>query len=520
MNEFSYGSPHPLRLDLLAGKYESNKRTARLYVEKLSLANALFHAGSGEMTRGLALFDLESSNIRRWQAWSARASEANPGDEFTAGLCRDFGQLGSAVLEVRLHPTDIISWAEGSIRACRSLECPSSEAPAFNILGTAWLALGDTIKAIGFFEQALKLAREALDFHAEFAILDNLGSAYVALGDARKAIALHENALSISQEILDRFSEGKTLGNLGNAWLAVGDYQQAIEFHERALSVARETGDRIAEGGSLNNLGAAWVTSGDILKGVEYFDQCLQLAKQTGNRSLEGSVLGNWGGAWIAIDNATQAVECFEEALEIIRETGNRRNEGRILSSLGNAWVSLGNVQSAVNCFEQSLAISRATGDRLGEAKTMFIFANAMHRWGHIDPALFYVERAIDIFEELESPLADMVRRTFGKWLQAIDHTQAVAPKQTIDPTQTVVVLLVRGVNTEGNAIFAYVAIRLDKLEDFTEAQKTDTYYPEDYGVVIETGEGEPSEEVKQRMTREYGFNHEQQIDPANLTLS
>ncbi|MDX2113693.1 MAG: hypothetical protein SFW63_08195 [Alphaproteobacteria bacterium] len=81
---------------------------------------------------------------------------------------------------------------------------------------------------------------------------------------------------------------------------------------------------------------------------------------------------------------------------------------------------------------------------------------------------------------------------------------------------KTVCILLVRGENPEGGKIYAYVAIRADKLEAFMEAQKQGTFYPEDYGIIVESGEGEPSDEVKQKMTKEYGFNHQAMIDIAS----
>jgi len=80
---------------------------------------------------------------------------------------------------------------------------------------------------------------------------------------------------------------------------------------------------------------------------------------------------------------------------------------------------------------------------------------------------------------------------------------------------KTVCVLLVRGETPDAKKIFAYVAVRADKLEAFMEAQKKGTFYPEDFGIVIESGEGEPSDEVKKKMTEEYGFNHEAMMDIA-----
>ncbi|MEZ5691492.1 MAG: hypothetical protein R3D71_07500 [Rickettsiales bacterium] len=78
---------------------------------------------------------------------------------------------------------------------------------------------------------------------------------------------------------------------------------------------------------------------------------------------------------------------------------------------------------------------------------------------------------------------------------------------------KTVCVLMVRGENTDGQPVFAYVAVRADRLEEFIKAQESGIFYPEEYGIIIEAGIGEPSEEVKEKMTKEYGFNHEAMLD-------
>ncbi len=78
---------------------------------------------------------------------------------------------------------------------------------------------------------------------------------------------------------------------------------------------------------------------------------------------------------------------------------------------------------------------------------------------------------------------------------------------------KTVCILLVRGENPDGGGIFAYVAVRADKLESFMAAQQSGVFYPEDYGVIIESGEGEPDEETRKKMEDEYGFNHQLMVD-------
>lgn len=78
---------------------------------------------------------------------------------------------------------------------------------------------------------------------------------------------------------------------------------------------------------------------------------------------------------------------------------------------------------------------------------------------------------------------------------------------------KTVCILLVRGENPDGEGIYAYVAVRADRLEEFMQAQKNGLFYPEDYGVIVESGIGEPTDEIRQKMEKEYGFNHQMMVD-------
>ena len=88
-----------------------------------------------------------------------------------------------------------------------------------------------------------------------------------------------------------------------------------------------------------------------------------------------------------------------------------------------------------------------------------------------------------------------------------------LSPSEQIIAEKTVCILLVRGENPDGKPIFAYVAVRADKLEPFMEAQKSGMFYPDDFGVIVESGEGDPSAEVRKKMETEYGFNHQMMVD-------
>ena len=125
------------------------------------------------------------------------------------------------------------------------------------------------------------------------AIFGSLGNAYSALGDAKKAIDYYEQALKIAKEIGDRRGEGNHLGNLGSAYSALGDAKKAIDYCEQALKIDLEIGDRRGEGNRLGNLGRAYSDLGDAKKAIDYYEQALKIAKEIGDRRGEGNRLGN-----------------------------------------------------------------------------------------------------------------------------------------------------------------------------------------------------------------------------------
>jgi len=71
------------------------------------------------------------------------------------------------------------------------------------------------------------------------------------------------------------------------------------------------------------------------------------------------------------------------------------------------------------------------------------------------------------------------------------------------------VILLCRGVGTDKKPFWAYMCIKPSMAESFKEARNKGVFQLENYGTIIELGEGdEVPSEIKQRMERDYGVNH------------
>jgi tetratricopeptide (TPR) repeat protein len=348
-------------------------RHARHYKDVLAAAEGLYLQGGESLKKGLALFDMEWGNIQAGQAWAAaHATE----DQAAARLCSQYPGFGIHCLSLRLHPRDDIKWLEAGLTAACQLR----------------------------------------DRYAEGLHLGNMGTAYFSLGEYRRAIEFHEQALQIAREIGDRRGEGNALGNLGNAHNFLGDYRRAIEYCEQNLKIARETGTLSDGGKSLGNLGIAYKNLGDYRRALEFHEQHLQIARKIGDRNDEGNALGNLGNAYRFLGDYRRAVDYYEQTLEIAREIGDRRCEGSTMGNLGNVYDSLGEYRRAIEFYEQHRQIAREVGDRNGEGNALWNLSLAFDKLGDRAKAIANAEAALEIYEQIEHPGVEKVRRKLAEW--------------------------------------------------------------------------------------------------------
>jgi tetratricopeptide (TPR) repeat protein len=441
-------SLHDLLADYALSQMDSEEegdvrlKHASHYKDVLSAADDLYTEGGENVLAGLRLFDLEWENIQAGQAWAAGAQSQE-----AAWLCATYPGAGAYLLELRQHPGEQIRWLQATLAAARQIGDRRGEGSTLGNLGIAYYRLGDTRKAIEYYEQHLTIAKEighrqgegnalgnlglayyslgeprkAIEYHeqalaidreigdhrGEGAELGNLGLAYADLGDPRKAIEYHEQALAISREIGDLRGEGQDLCNLGNAYYSLGEPRKAIEYHEQALAIDREIGDRRGEGQDLGSLGTAYADLGEARKAIEYYEQHLTIAKEIGHRQGEGNALGNLGLAYYSLGEPRKAIEYDEQHLTIAKEIGHRQGEGNALGNLGLAYYSLGEPRKAIEYYEQSLAIARETGDRQGEARQNWNLGLAYEKAGELDRAIEVMQICVDFEREVGDPDAE-----------------------------------------------------------------------------------------------------------------
>jgi tetratricopeptide (TPR) repeat protein len=388
--------------------YDARARISPYIEDNFEAGHHLFQAG--EYDRSCELLEPAS-------AWLQNHGRVREGlqilEPFLAGAVRDaleplrrgrlLGAVGTAYF--RLGQAErAIGYFEQQVKIAREIGDRQSEGNGLTHLGVCYKDLGQVKRAIGYYEQALVIDRELGDRRGEGADLGNLGIAYARLGEVERAIGSYEQQLVIAREIGDRGGEGNALGSLGNAYANLGEVERAIGYYEQALVIIREIGDRRGEGNALGSLGTAYARLGEVEQAIGYYEQQLVIVHEIGDRRGEGIALGNLGTAYAHLGEVERAIGSYEQQLVIVREIGDRRGEGNALGNLGVAYADLGEVERAIGYYEQQLVIVREIGDRQGEGVALGNLGIAYARLGEVERAIGYLEQALSIGQEIKDP--------------------------------------------------------------------------------------------------------------------
>jgi tetratricopeptide (TPR) repeat protein len=431
----------------------ARQRFSAHYQSVLHEADALYEQGGESLRRGLGLVDLEWRNIQEGQVWAATHVDD---DHAARELCNSYPDAGKYVLELRQRPRERIRWSEAALTAAQKLNQRNAAVRHLVALGDSYNDLAEVNHAMGCYEQALEIAREACDRRGEAEALSGLGAAHYLGGGLKRACDLHREALELFSRVGPRRREADSLGNLGLAYFATGDLRNALVLFDQQLKAAREIGDRRGESQALGGLGTTHYAMGDTERAAELFNQQLTITREIGDRRGEASALGNLGSAYAALKRHRQAIAFHEQALLVAREIGDRRGEASALGGLGIAEYLDGNLSRSIELLNKQLRLASELGDRRGEAialsnlgeayvasgdyqiateiltsafniasqigdiqaqaNALFNLSLALDQTGDRKQAIAQAEIALELFEIAEHPYAQVVKERLIEW--------------------------------------------------------------------------------------------------------
>ncbi len=83
--------------------------------------------------------------------------------------------------------------------------------------------------------------------------------------------------------------------------------------------------------------------------------------------------------------------------------------------------------------------------------------------------------------------------------------------KEKINKDTAVLTLLdIEDINGEKG--YAYFAVLLEKFQEFKQAYTSGIINLDKYGMILDSGSGQPTKEIKNKIEKKYGFNHKEAL--------
>jgi tetratricopeptide (TPR) repeat protein len=283
---------------------------------------------------------------------------------------------------------------EEALRINRNLNDRFAEAITLHSLGLAFDKLGDKAKALDSCQRALAIF-QSFGNRGWDSLFNNLAPLYLIMGGKQQALHYLADALPLVRAVHNKRLEAMLLTGLAKIYDDLNDQQQALAHYQQALLLFRVIGKRSDEAITLTQIADADLSLAEREKAIAYLLQALPIIRAVGDRNLEATVRFGIGYVYNLLDERQKALEYYEQALPIFRALSDRNGEAYMLSFIGGFYSSLGEEQKALDYYEQALPLFRALNDRKGEAYTLLRLGAAYRQFDEREKTLDFLTQAL-----------------------------------------------------------------------------------------------------------------------------
>ncbi|WP_375586035.1 tetratricopeptide repeat protein [Cyclobacterium xiamenense] len=244
-----------------------------------------------------------------------------------------------------LNASEKIGYLEGMVDAYRNI-------------GASHNVRGDYEQAMGFFEEALGMAKKNQYWKGLANTYNSMGLSYHDRGILDKSVDTYYQALEIKERHLSKIEQSSTLSNLGLVFLDLGDTDKALDYHQRALEIRREANNPLGIASSMLNLGDVYMHTGAYERALENFQSTLAIGKKMDNKQLVSVSHFNMGEIALIQKNYPEALFHFESSLSLDQERNDKAGTAEDYLGIGEAQMNLGKLYAARDAFQKSLEMA------------------------------------------------------------------------------------------------------------------------------------------------------------------
>lgn len=200
----------------------------------------------------------------------------------------------------------------------------------YNQLGLILWKMGDYDNALFYGNKYLFLARKLGKSIAEATALNNIAVCFLSKGMTDKALGYYEESLKIA----DEKDKATTYDNIGMIYSLKGEYQKAIEYRKKAVETAERNGNYHGVGVYTLNLGINYRETKDFVHAEEYLTQGLKMILKVGDKYWEANAYKHLGWLYKDKGDKQRAKDYLTKAYKLFDSIGAKDGAQDVLVSL------------------------------------------------------------------------------------------------------------------------------------------------------------------------------------------
>jgi len=215
-----------------------------------------------------------------------------------------------------------------------------------------------------------------------------LGTYHNNLGNSTKALAYYDSALDCSNRVSDMLCIGRIYNGLGNIFANFGDYEKSINYHFRSLKIKESQNDATGIGNSLNNIGNLYYRLGNYDKALDYCFKSLELRKSKNDSFGIAASKNNIALIYEKLGDPTKSLTYFFEALKSFRLNGIQRGITYACHDIAQLYMNQRQYDKALQYLKEGLTTAEQmkSTERIADFKVSFAhYYNAIARYQEVN---------------------------------------------------------------------------------------------------------------------------------------
>lgn len=206
--------------------------------------------------------------------------------------------------------------------------CNESElADCYNLLGMAYIRMGDFATAIKYQDECLKLDQKSGDKKLMSSSLNNIAATCLTAGQASQGEKYITEAIRLERTLNRPESLAIRLGMASEIYLRLNKLDKALEAAQEALSIEEKDGNPSKVPVRKSQLAAVYDAMGKQQQALQLLTQAEQGLRKTDNINSLAIVLNQLGNIEVKQGNMTSAAQHLRESVELCEKTRNQNIE-------------------------------------------------------------------------------------------------------------------------------------------------------------------------------------------------